>query len=112
MIPFVLAALGAPGRQLGFRRAVVGHVVLVTVLAFAGTRGDITPTAYGLLILGLVEGAALVGWRLTQMPKSQALEFLLTSPVQPRRLFAAEAAGGVGRFHAGMAERRPRFWPA
>ena len=43
------------------------------------------------------EGATLVGWRLTQLPKSQALEFLLVSPVQPQRLFLLEAAVGLGR---------------
>ena len=57
-----------------------------------------TAAGYLLLTLGIVEGAALVGWRLTQLPKSQALEFLLTSPIQPRRLFLAELLVGVGRF--------------
>ena len=50
-----------------------------------------------LLIAGIVEGATLVGWRLTQLPKSQALEFLLVSPVQPRRLFLLEAGVGLAR---------------
>ena len=38
------------------------------------------------------------GWRLTQIPKSQALEFLLVSPIQPRQVFAAEALASLGRF--------------
>jgi hypothetical protein len=50
------------------------------------------------LVLGIVEGGALIGWRLTQLPKSQALEFLLVSPVQPRRVFLAEMIVGVARF--------------
>ena len=37
------------------------------------------------------------GWRLTQIPKSQALEFLLVSPLRPRRLFLAEALVGLTR---------------
>src|SRR5262249_36197241 len=41
------------------------------------------------------EGALLVGWRLTQLPRSQALEFLLVSPLRPRPLFLAEAAVGL-----------------
>jgi hypothetical protein len=30
-----------------------------------------------LLVAGVVEGATLIGWRLTQLPRSQALDFLL-----------------------------------
>ncbi len=98
--PFFAAAMLAPGRQLAFRRLAVAHVLMVAALAYAaaGSPGTITTVAYLLLVLGLVEGAAVVGWRLTQLPKSQALEFLLTSPVQPRRVFLAEALVGVGRF--------------
>ena len=102
LVPFFAAAMRAPGRQLAFRREVVLHVVLVAVLAAAAavrpSPDRLTGIGYLLLVLGLVEGAALVGWRLTQMPKSQALEFLLTSPLQPRRLFLAEAMVGVARF--------------
>ena len=38
----------------------------------------------------------LVGWRLTQMPKSQALEFLLVSPLRPHWLLVNEALTGAG----------------
>jgi hypothetical protein len=98
--PFFAVAMLAPGRQRSFRRLAVTHVLLVATLCYAATRtpGTITTVGYLLLVLGLVEGAALVGWRLTQLPKSQALEFLLTSPVQPRRLFLAESLVGVCRF--------------
>ncbi|MGL6096942.1 MAG: hypothetical protein ACRC7O_14245, partial [Fimbriiglobus sp.] len=100
--PFFQIAMQAPGRQRGFRRMVVTHVLFVSALAWAATamRGpeSITNVGYILLTLGIVEGAALVGWRLTQLPKSQAFEFMLSSPVQPRRVFVAEAAVGVGRF--------------
>ncbi len=97
---FFAAAMLAPGRHLVFRQTACLNAVLVAGLAFATAHGRIPGETLGylLLVLGLVEGAALVGWRLTQMPKSQALEFLLTSPVQPRRLFLAEALVGVGRF--------------
>src|SRR5690606_2717204 len=50
-----------------------------------------------LLIAGIIEGALLIGWRLSQMPKSQALEFLLVSPLRPGRLFLAEALVGLAR---------------
>ena len=100
--PFLSTAMRAPARHLTFRRTVGLHVLLLTGLAWAAARAE---TAAGLtavgslaLVLGIVEGAALVGWRLTQLPKSQALEFLLVSPVQPRRVFLAEALVGVLRF--------------
>jgi hypothetical protein len=97
--PFFAAAMLAPGRQLAFRRLAVVHVLMVSGLCYAATfPGTVTTVGYLLLVLGLVEGAALVGWRLTQLPKSQALEFLLTSPVQPRGVFLAEALVGIGRF--------------
>lgn len=100
--PFFAVAMRAPGRHLAFRRVVALHVVLLTCLGWAAARADTPATlaAVGqlVLVLGIVEGAALVGWRLTQLPKSQALEFLLVSPVRPRRVFLAEALAGIGRF--------------
>lgn len=100
--PFFDVAMLAPGRQLTFRRVAVGHALFVLALAWVtlsvGVAGGVTSFGYVLLAMALVEGAALVGWRLTQLPKSQALEFLLVSPVQPRRVFLAEALVGVSRF--------------
>ena len=98
--PFFAAAMLAPGRHLVFRQTAALNAVLVAGLAYLAAGGHLAGETLGylLLVLGLVEGAALVGWRLTQMPKSQALEFLLASPVQPRRLFLAEALVGVCRF--------------
>ncbi|OWK37928.1 hypothetical protein [Fimbriiglobus ruber] len=100
--PFFAAAMLAPGRQLSFRRLAASHVLMVAGLTYAATAATssaaLTTVGYLFLVLGLVEGAALVGWRLTQLPKSQALEFLLTSPVHPRGVFAAEALVGVARF--------------
>ena len=92
----------APARQTGFRRLVVGHVALVAGLVWltntAPNQQRLEVVGNLILVLGIVEGAAIVGWRLTQIPKSQALEFLLTSPVQPRRVFVAEALVGAGRY--------------
>jgi hypothetical protein len=48
-----------------------------------------------LLVAGIVEGALLIGWRLTQLPKSQALEFLLVSPLRPPLIFLGEALVGL-----------------
>src|SRR3954453_1464313 len=97
--PFFVLAMAAPNRQWAFRRAVTFHVALAAVLSFALARNpDALPVVGQLfLVAGIVEGATLVGWRLTQMPKSQALEFLLVSPVQPKRVFYAESAVGLAR---------------
>src|SRR6516164_9209487 len=97
--PFFALAAQSPTRQRTFRRAVAAHVLVVAATAWAVFRnGPGTSAAtFGhiLLVAGIVEGAALVGWRLTQMPKSQALEFLLVSPLRPPWLFVAEAAVGL-----------------
>lgn len=100
--PFFDVAMLAPGRQLTFRKVAVGHALFVLALSWVtlsvGVAGGAVSFGYVLVAMALVEGAALVGWRLTQIPKSQALEFLLVSPVQPRRVFLAEALVGVSRF--------------
>jgi hypothetical protein len=44
---------------------------------------------------GIVEGALLIGWRLTQVPRSRSLEFLLVSPMHPGRVFLFEALVGL-----------------
>lgn len=111
--PFFDVAMLAPGRQLTFRRVVVGHVLFVAAAAWllvgSGKIDGLTTLGYVLLSLAMVEGAAVIGWRLTQLPKSQALEFLLVSPVQPRRVFAAEALVGLGRFALAWLAALPVF---
>lgn len=102
LAPFFSVAMRAPGRQMSFRRLGTIHVVLSSILVFATlqrpTAEFTSIVAQLFLVLGLVEGAAIIGWRLTQLPKSQALEFILTSPIQPRRLFFAESLVGIARF--------------
>ena len=101
LTPFLAAAMASPGRQASFRRAAVVHVGFVAGLAWAVTSAtDPDATAWlghALLAAGIVEGATLVGWRLTQLPKSQALEFLLVSPLPAGGVFAGEALAGLGR---------------
>lgn len=83
MFPFFVLAMRSPGRQRSFRRLAVGHFLASAVLAgFAVNATAAGPpglVAHVALVLSLVEGAALIGWRLTQLPKSQALEFLIVS---------------------------------
>jgi hypothetical protein len=102
---FALAAV-SPGRQQAFRQIVFAHLLLViggagVLHAYARSVGDNAAGApilgHVLLITGIVEGAMLIGWRLTQLPKSQALEFLLVSPLHPQRVFLAEALVGITR---------------
>src|SRR5438045_1152188 len=89
----------SPNRQRNFRTAVCMHIGLVAVVAAVVLRDAATLPIAGqvLLITGIIEGAILIGWRLTQIPKSQALEFLLVSPIQPKRVFLAESAVGLAR---------------
>lgn len=101
LAPFFRTAMLAPGRRGAFRRAAIAHLLLLAALAFSleifPTATTLTMIGHALLVAGIVEGAVLCGWRLVQLPKSQALEFLLTSPVQPRRVFLAESLVGLTR---------------
>jgi hypothetical protein len=97
---FHLAAV-SPGRQRTFRYVVTAHLLAMAGCAVGmRLRATLPPGVLlgnVLLIAGIVEGALLIGWRLTQLPKSQALEFLLVSPLRPARVLALEAAVGLGR---------------
>jgi hypothetical protein len=97
--PFFVLAARSTTRQTSFRRVVAAHLLLLAACVLAivhqGPRTGTIVVGHLVLCAGIVEGAILVGWRLTQLPRSQALEFLLVSPVRPRQLFRAEAAVGV-----------------
>ncbi len=99
LYPFFALAAQSPTRQRAWRRVVCAHVLLLAGIAWSMSRVPPSgpPTLIGdlALIAGIVEGALLVGWRLTQLPKSQALEFLLVSPVRPRRLLLGEGLVGL-----------------
>ncbi len=86
--PFFEQAGRSVSRQRDFRQLLACHVAVTgfTAVFSASVR---SPTlfetlGYVLLVAGIVEGALVVGWRLTQLPKSQALELLLVSPLPPR----------------------------
>lgn len=97
--PFFALAGRSPTRQAVFLRAVTAHLLLLgaTVGAMLRQRPAAGLQLLGnvLLTAGIVEGALLVGWRLTQLPKSQALEFLLVSPLRPARVLLGEAFVGL-----------------
>jgi hypothetical protein len=98
---FFSLAARSPGRQRVFRRAVAAHLLILGVacwpLVQQGPCGSPVLLGHVLLLAGIVEGAMLVGWRLTQLPKSQALEFLLVSPLRPQFVLLAEAAVGLAQ---------------
>ena len=78
------------------------HVVCCASLSLGAIQynSDTTMLSIGYLtlVLGIVEGSTLIGWRLTQLPKSLALEFLLTTPISARGVFVAESLVGIARF--------------
>jgi hypothetical protein len=97
---FTLAAV-SPTRQASLRQAIVVHLILLLGAVWAVAphtpHQNVPLLGHVLLVAGIVEGAMLLGWRLTQLPKSQALEFLLVSPMQPRHVFLGEALVGLAR---------------
>src|SRR5262245_19809632 len=99
LAPFFVLAAVSPSRQRAFRNAVAAHLALTAggVLALLRLGPTAGLVAFGnlLLVAGIIEGATLVGWRLTQLPRSQALEFLLVSPLRPPRVFLGEALVGL-----------------
>jgi hypothetical protein len=100
LAPFFRLAALSPTRQRTLRLLAGAHVALVGLIAWAtALSGTRSPMVLGnvLLVAGIVEGALLIGWRLTQLPKSPALEFLLVSPLRPPLVFLAEAAVGLAR---------------
>ena len=99
LVPFFRLAAVSPARCRTFRCLLGAHLGLLALAALScGTvHGSRMMLGNVLLVAGIVEGALLLGWRLTQIPKSQALEFLLVSPLRPPWVFVAEACVGIVR---------------
>ena len=101
MLPFFTLAALSPSRQRTFRTLMIAHLTAlgITAIGLHFLKASLRPLAVGnvLLIAGIIEGALLIGWRLSQLPKSQALEFLLVSPLRPARVLLAEALVGLTR---------------
>lgn len=100
IVPFFATAVQSPRRQYTFRALVIIHL-LVLLGSFwvvqSQPRQALPVLGLIMLIAGIVEGSLLIGWRLTQLPKSRALEFLLASPLPPYKVFLAELAVGITR---------------
>jgi hypothetical protein len=90
----------SPTRQQALRKVMTAHLLVLATgcwLVYDGGPRSAGVLGQMLLVSGVVEGAVLVGWRLTQLPKSQALEFLLVSPVGPGSLLRGEFLVGAAR---------------
>ena len=76
----------------------IAHVLVVSATAWAASGRDAGAARMLLgnviLIAAIVEGALLLGWRLTEVPKSQGLEFLLVSELGPPEILLGEAVVG------------------
>ncbi|MFO0949176.1 MAG: hypothetical protein U1D30_25240 [Planctomycetota bacterium] len=99
MDPFFEMAGRSPTRQTGFRQFLAIHVLSLAgvVLACAWMENRRLPGVVGIamVLLSVIEGALLLGWRLTQWPKSKALELLLVTSLSPRRAMLGEEFVGV-----------------
>src|SRR3954447_8278498 len=98
---FFRLATVSPSRRRTFASLALGHLAALGLLLVAVRCGAIEQPrlAVGnlLIVAGIVEGALLLGWRLTQLPKSQALEFILVSPLESTRFLFCEATVCVVR---------------
>ena len=99
MLAFFTQAAVSPNRQRTFRTIVVAHLLALAIVFLGMMWKKSGPLLLGnaLLIAAIIEGALLIGWRLTQMPKSRALEFLLVSATRPPWVLLSEAAVGLTR---------------
>jgi hypothetical protein len=96
---FVQAAV-SPGRQRALWLLAATHLLFLAIcyLVAGANPGDGRAlVGSGLVLAGIIEGALLVGWRLTQLPKSKALEFVLVSTWQPWQVHLGEACVGLAR---------------
>jgi hypothetical protein len=101
LYPFFALAARSPTRQRTFRRLLLLHLLLLMGGCWMLSRQPVGRPAVLLghlaLVAGIIEGALLMGWRLTQLPRSQALEFLLVSPLRPAWFLLAEALVGLAQ---------------
>src|SRR5436305_581585 len=98
---FMMQAAVSPKRQWAFRQAVTAHVlVLLACVWSVRSRPEAAGPFLGqvLLTAAICEGALLLGWRLTQLPKNLGLEFLLASPLPASALYLGEMSVAVLRF--------------
>lgn len=102
MDPFFEIAARSPTRQRQLRACAIAHVLFLAAVLILGAALQRAPLAtlagYSLLLAGIVEGALLLGWRLTQLPKSKAMELLLVTSLSPRRAMWGEQSVGIALY--------------
>lgn len=99
LYPFFELAARSLSRQKTFRQLLAMHLIVVAgTLIVCGLSPERKLTIFlgqALLLSGIVEGALLLGWRLTQLPKSNAMEPLLLTPVPPPVVLLGEELVGL-----------------
>lgn len=99
LYPIFLHAGRSVNRQSAFRWLLAMHLTIIGGTAVFGAALQLTnyseTIGFSVLIAGIVEGAIVVGWRLTQLPKSRSLEPMLLSPVPAPRIMIGEQLVGL-----------------
>lgn len=99
LYPIFEQAARSVNRQKLLRELLAARVAIVTVVilfCIAGQRRNLFALlGYSHLMLGIVEGALVLGWRLAQWPKNNALELLLVTPLSPRFSMLGEQLVGL-----------------
>jgi hypothetical protein len=97
LLTFFVHAMRSRERHFAFRRLAIAQILIASCCAWIiGAYDRRILAASVLLVTGIVQGAMLVGWRLSQIPKCQGLELLLGSPVRPALTFTGEALSALG----------------
>jgi hypothetical protein len=96
ILTFFCHAMRSRERQLAWRRLAIAQILLASLCALLIACDRRILGGSILLVTGIVQGAMLVGWRLSQIPKCRGMELLLGSPVRPPMTFIGEAFSALG----------------
>lgn len=111
--PFFELAGRSVSRQRTFRQVVAAHQGVIAAIFLYGIvfrdRHFEAYLGHTLLILGVIEGAVLIGWRLAQWPKSQAMELLLVTSLSPASVLVGEMLVGLAFLGLVMLSGLPGF---
>src|SRR5262249_39051644 len=111
LLTFFSHAMRSRERHLAWRRLAIAQIVIASLCAWLIGAYDRRILAGSvLLVSGIVQGAILVGWRLSQIPKCQGLELLLGSPVRPAMTFTGEALSAWGLLTLVIVAGFPPLW--
>lgn len=101
LYPFFEQAGRSVTRQRTFRQLLALHLLVLLgalfIYGFNRQQNLVSLLGQALLLSGIVEGALLIGWRLTQLPKSNFLEPLLLTPVPTPLVMLGEELVGLSQ---------------